>query len=260
MSPSRRLVVAVAAAAPAVALATVLVFAPGSQPAPAAPLPPPSQPAFAVPRPKALPSLRGVSEFAVIRRGVTARAAPAARRSADHGSLCPDTRGHHQHLAAARQGAAGDGRTLAAGAACGTAERNNGVGTALRARQSCAARHAPGRRPQEVQSDVVSRRRPRLQRPGRRRGSAIGNTGRRFLRSRRLDALPQPDLRPDRVRDQRPLSNPDRLAGRRLHRHPRNRSAGLDSGAISHGCIRMRNADILRLAKLMPVGTPVIVR
>jgi lipoprotein-anchoring transpeptidase ErfK/SrfK len=31
-------------------------------------------------------------------------------------------------------------------------------------------------------------------------------------------------------------------------------------GAISHGCIRMRNADILRLARLMPVGTPVTVR
>jgi hypothetical protein len=31
-------------------------------------------------------------------------------------------------------------------------------------------------------------------------------------------------------------------------------------GAISHGCIRMRNADILRLAALMPVGTPVIIR
>jgi L,D-transpeptidase catalytic domain len=27
-------------------------------------------------------------------------------------------------------------------------------------------------------------------------------------------------------------------------------------GRISHGCIRLRNADILRLSKLMPVGTP----
>jgi lipoprotein-anchoring transpeptidase ErfK/SrfK len=30
-------------------------------------------------------------------------------------------------------------------------------------------------------------------------------------------------------------------------------------GAVSHGCIRMKNPDILRLAKLMPVGTPVTV-
>jgi lipoprotein-anchoring transpeptidase ErfK/SrfK len=28
-------------------------------------------------------------------------------------------------------------------------------------------------------------------------------------------------------------------------------------GRVSHGCIRMRNADILQLARLMPVGTPV---
>jgi lipoprotein-anchoring transpeptidase ErfK/SrfK len=31
-------------------------------------------------------------------------------------------------------------------------------------------------------------------------------------------------------------------------------------GRVSHGCIRMRNADILRLAKLMPVGTPIRIR
>jgi lipoprotein-anchoring transpeptidase ErfK/SrfK len=28
-------------------------------------------------------------------------------------------------------------------------------------------------------------------------------------------------------------------------------------GRVSHGCIRMRNADILRLAKRLPIGTPV---
>jgi lipoprotein-anchoring transpeptidase ErfK/SrfK len=31
-------------------------------------------------------------------------------------------------------------------------------------------------------------------------------------------------------------------------------------GRISHGCIRLRNADLLRLARLMPVGTPLTVR
>jgi hypothetical protein len=31
-------------------------------------------------------------------------------------------------------------------------------------------------------------------------------------------------------------------------------------GAVSHGCIRMRNADILLLGRLMPVGTPVTIR
>jgi lipoprotein-anchoring transpeptidase ErfK/SrfK len=31
-------------------------------------------------------------------------------------------------------------------------------------------------------------------------------------------------------------------------------------GRVSHGCIRMRNADILRLGRLMPVGTPLTIR
>ncbi|HWT22607.1 MAG TPA: L,D-transpeptidase [Solirubrobacteraceae bacterium] len=30
-------------------------------------------------------------------------------------------------------------------------------------------------------------------------------------------------------------------------------------GAVSHGCIRLRNADILALARLMPVGTPLTI-
>lgn len=34
---------------------------------------------------------------------------------------------------------------------------------------------------------------------------------------------------------------------------------GLIPGGISHGCIRMRNAGILRPAALMPVGTPVVI-
>jgi hypothetical protein len=34
---------------------------------------------------------------------------------------------------------------------------------------------------------------------------------------------------------------------------------GLLPGRISHGCVRLRNEDILRLARLMPVGTPVTI-
>ena len=33
----------------------------------------------------------------------------------------------------------------------------------------------------------------------------------------------------------------------------------LISGKISHGCVRMKNADILKLEKLMDVGTPVTI-
>ncbi len=31
-------------------------------------------------------------------------------------------------------------------------------------------------------------------------------------------------------------------------------------GRVSHGCIRLRNGDILRLARIMPVGTPLTIR
>jgi hypothetical protein len=34
---------------------------------------------------------------------------------------------------------------------------------------------------------------------------------------------------------------------------------GLIPGRISHGCIRLRNRDILRLARLLPVGTPLTI-
>lgn len=35
---------------------------------------------------------------------------------------------------------------------------------------------------------------------------------------------------------------------------------GLLPGRVSHGCVRLRNKDILRLARLLPIGTPVTIR
>jgi lipoprotein-anchoring transpeptidase ErfK/SrfK len=35
---------------------------------------------------------------------------------------------------------------------------------------------------------------------------------------------------------------------------------GLIPGRVSHGCIRLRNEAIVRLAKLMPIGTPLTIR
>jgi lipoprotein-anchoring transpeptidase ErfK/SrfK len=35
---------------------------------------------------------------------------------------------------------------------------------------------------------------------------------------------------------------------------------GLLPGRVSHGCIRMRNRDIVRLGRLMDVGTPLTIR
>jgi lipoprotein-anchoring transpeptidase ErfK/SrfK len=34
---------------------------------------------------------------------------------------------------------------------------------------------------------------------------------------------------------------------------------GILPGRVSHGCIRLRNADIVRLARLLPVGSPLTV-
>jgi lipoprotein-anchoring transpeptidase ErfK/SrfK len=34
----------------------------------------------------------------------------------------------------------------------------------------------------------------------------------------------------------------------------------LIGGAVSHGCIRLRNADIVRLARELPIGTPLTIR
>jgi hypothetical protein len=47
-------------------------------------------------------------------------------------------------------------------------------------------------------------------------------------------------------------------AGGYIGIHGTNRP-GLIPGAVSHGCIRLRNRDIRRLAGLMPVGTPVTI-
>jgi lipoprotein-anchoring transpeptidase ErfK/SrfK len=35
---------------------------------------------------------------------------------------------------------------------------------------------------------------------------------------------------------------------------------GLIPGRPSHGCIRLRNPDIVRLARLLPIGTPLEIR
>jgi hypothetical protein len=35
---------------------------------------------------------------------------------------------------------------------------------------------------------------------------------------------------------------------------------GILPGRVSHGCVRMRNSDIRRLGRLMPVGTPITIR
>ena len=70
----------------------------------------------------------------------------------------------------------------------------------------------------------------------------------------------QRPLRPARLRDERQVGDPGRLARRRRRGHPGHNQRQLIPSRPSPGCFRMRNADILRLGRLMPVGTPVTIR
>ena len=259
MTPGRRLVVAVAAA-PAVALVAVLVFAPGSHSAPELPLPPPSQPAFVVPRPKPLRTLRGVSEFAVIRRAVTARVAPRRGASPITGVSLRTPEGTTnvlQLLGKARLEAGGLWQRVR------LAVLPNGT-------TGWVPRSALGSPVLRDTRLVVDRRRFRatLFRDGVRVFSAPVGVGESH------SATPAGDfyVRDVLTRYRSPTYGPiafgtsarsatltDWPAGGYIGIHGTDQP-GLIPGAISHGCIRMRNADILRLAKLMPVGTPVIIR
>ena len=57
---------------------------------------------------------------------------------------------------------------------------------------------------------------------------AVADPAREVPRPQPARALSQRPLRPDRVRHERPLRHADRLAGRRVHRHPRHRPPGPD--------------------------------
>ena len=76
---------------------------------------------------------------------------------------------------------------------------------------------------------------------------------------RNAHPVPLPRVRARRVRHQRAVADPHRLAGGRVRGHPRHGPARAAAGAGVHGCIRLRNADILRLDRLMPVGTPLTI-
>jgi hypothetical protein len=81
------------------------------------------------------------------------------------------------------------------------------------------------------------------------------------LRPRGAMELRRSLLRPGRLRHERSVPHAHRLARRRVHRHPRNESAAAPAGtrlAWVHPDAKRRH--ILRLARLMPLGTPVTIR
>ena len=182
-----------------------------------------------------------VTRWAHVRRAVVARARPGRARARRRARRAADARGHGH-------GAAGDRAAhRAATAGCGCASRCRCCRTA---RSGWVPRRALG-------AYEISRHRlvvdlaPRAADAAARaaasccaRRSAIGQarwpTPRgTFLVRNRLRGLHEPAVRPGGVRDERALPDAHRLAGRRVHRHPRHRPARPRPGP---GLARLRAA------------------
>jgi lipoprotein-anchoring transpeptidase ErfK/SrfK len=248
----------------------VIAAAPLSRPAPAAPaapatpaalaaLPPPHAPAFRVSRPSPLPTLRGASQYAAIERRVIARAAPspAAAPVATVPLRTPEgTDNIVELLGRARLESSGLWQRVR------LAVLPNGT-------TGWVPRSALGG-PVVLDTRLIVDRahfRATLIRDGVQVFSAPAGIGQKRW------ATPAGDfyIRNVLTRYRSPAYGPiafgtsarsatltDWPAGGYIGIHGTDQP-NLIPGAISHGCVRLRNADIVRLAKLMPVGTPVII-
>ena len=188
------------------------------------------------------------------------RADAAHRDGAGAGADRPADAGAHTDPAAGARAAAGRlGPPVAARAAAGLPNGTTGW----------VPRRALGAYELETQRLIVNlrRRRARLVRGRRTLLRAPIGVGKRrwptprghFIVRNRLVRYSSPEYGPIAFgTDARSTTLTDWPAGGFIGIHGTNRP-DLLPGRVSHGCIRMRNADILRLARLMPVGTPVTV-
>jgi L,D-transpeptidase catalytic domain len=241
-----------AAAATVDSTATVAPVAVGA-------LPTPPAPAFTPGTPRPLGSVRHLSHWAPVRRATIARSAPddAAPAVAELATTTPEgTRnavavlalrqdGHgatwlHIRLPVLPNGATGWVRRRALGA-LGTADTRVDVDlTRLRltlyrdGRPSCARRSASGvraGRPPEASSTSAT--------------------------SSPATAAPRTGRWPFGTSARSPTAT-GWPAGGFVGIHGTNRP-DLVPGRVSHGCIRMRNPDVVELAKRLPVGTPLTI-
>jgi hypothetical protein len=136
--------------------------------------------------------------------------------------------------------------------------RRDGRLRQLRRRRRESSRRR-GRRSRIAQRDALPARSADLSGRRRRWDAVVADATRRVLRQEQADRFREPHVWTGRWH-QRALGGADRLARGRVRRDPRNGPAGSSPGRVSHGCIRMRNGDILRLSRLMPVGTPITIR
>jgi lipoprotein-anchoring transpeptidase ErfK/SrfK len=260
MQQSTRRVLALAAA-PVLAVAAVLALAPSLRSA-SAPLvlPPPPRPGWVVPRPVALAAVRGASRWAPVRAPVLARAAPA-----------PDA-----VPVAAVSARTPEGTTnileLLGGA------RREASGLWQRVRLAVLPNGTTGWVPRSALGGSVLLDTRLVVDRARFRATLFQNDVRVFSAPVGVGQAQSPTpsgefyVRDVLTRYRNPTYGPvafgisarsaaitDWPAGGYIGIHGTDQPS-LIPGAISHGCIRMRNPDILRLAALIPVGTPVIVR
>jgi lipoprotein-anchoring transpeptidase ErfK/SrfK len=246
---------------PVLAFVAVVVFAPhGRSATMRIVLPAPSRPAWVVPRPVGLRAVRGASHVAPVRRAVLARASPNAqsRAVAPVATRTPEgTTNILELLGTARRERSGlwqrvrlavlpNGRT-------GWVPRSSLGGSILLDTRLIVDR---------------SRLRATLYRDGAEIFTApvgIGQpafptpAGAFYVRDV-LTRYASPSYGPIAFgTSARSATITDWPAGGYIGIHGTD-EPDLIPGRISHGCIRLRNRDIRRLARLMPVGTRVIIR
>jgi hypothetical protein len=220
-----------------------------------APLPAPPSPAFAIPEPRGLADEPQLSTWAPLRRPVAARAAPSRRAPvvARLALRTPEGTPHPVPVLGRRSGRGVWVRV-------GLPVLPNGTA-------GWVPRRALGPYQLERHRLVVDleRLRATLLRRGRQVFSApVGvGTGRwptprgEFIVRNRLERYRSPFYGPAAFgTSARSATLTDWPAGGFVGIHGTDRPELLP-GRVSHGCIRMRNGDIMRLSRLMPVGTPV---
>ena len=203
----------------------------------------------------ALPRALGTGPARRPSRGGRPPRRPGGRGGADH-----DARGHRATLVAGARPAQDAAARVGARPARRAAQRHHGLGPAdarSAATQTVDTR-STSTSTRLTRDAAAATAAPVLRAPIGRRAARGADAARALLRPQPAHALSQPDLRPDRVRDERALADADRLAGGRLRRHPRHRPARSSSPAASRtaasGCATPTSS---RLARRMPVGTPV---
>jgi hypothetical protein len=223
-------------------------------------LPAAPRPALRIPAPRALAAGRDQAEWAPVRRAAVARAAPStsARRVASLSTRTPEDTQNLVRVLGRRTGAGGRVWVRVA-----LAVLPNGTSGWVPRRALGAyeiARHRLVVDVGRLRATLLRAGRPVLTVPvavGARRWPTPRGT---FYVRNRLERYASPTYGPLAFgTSARSETLTDWPAGGFVGIHGTDRP-DLIPGRVSHGCIRMRNADILELGRQMPVGTPVTIR